>query len=252
MDGALFTLLQFSTDGPPAATASDYSTFLSQNFGPQASLVEEYYPLSAFNSTPFPPFYAISTVLSYAGYICPAYRGLNTAAANGVPVWAYLWDHTPNCTWFNALPQDAVPLVGPTHTSEIPFVFGNTVNLPAPNGTCNMTQQEVAISAFLVEAWTSMAANQMPTSNATLWPEYGSAQQSLGITVVNSTIPGYINFTACALWDEIAQLQEAAYNASSNATTTPSSPTHTGGATRLASYANSLILLLSAISVYAL
>jgi hypothetical protein len=118
-----------------------------------------------------------------------------------------------------ALPQAAVPLVGATHTSEITFVFAHTYNLPWPNGTCNMTESEVNISKFLVSAWTEMAINQKLTQNNQLWPAYGNASQSLGLNIVNSTTPGYVNYALCALWDEVTQTldQAAGVNVSSAA-----------------------------------
>jgi hypothetical protein len=225
-------------------------------------MIEHYYPLSAFNSTPYPPFFAIAQVLTDATFFCSAYRGLNTAAANGVPAWTYFFNHNPKCSWLPIVPQEAVPLVGATHTAEIPFVFGNTVNLPAPNGTCDMTEQEKAISAFLSEAWTSMADIQKPTSDAAQWPAYGNAQKSLGINVTNFTTAGYIDYTVCKLWDGINEMAVAAASsgtgngtgsnstgAQGNASTTaPASPsisptTAAGGASGLGASAVSVVVL---------
>jgi hypothetical protein len=249
-------------EGAASATAKDYETFLNENFGSVAPLVGHYYPLSAFNSTPYPPFFAIAQVLTDATYFCSAYRGLNTAAANGVPAWTYFFNHNPKCTWLPAVPQDAVPLIGATHTAEIPFVFGNTVNLPAPNGTCDMTEQEIAISAFLSEAWTSMADTQKPTSDAAKWPAYGNAQKSLGINITNFTTAGYVDYSVCKLWDGINKMAVAAASngtgngtgsnstgAQGNASTTApagpsmSSTTPAGGASGLKASAVSVVVL---------
>jgi hypothetical protein len=187
---------------------------------------------------------------------------LNTAVANGVPAWTYFFNHNSKCTWLQVLPQEAIPLVGATHTAEIPFVFGNTVNLPAPNGTCDMTEQEKAISAFLSEAWTSMADIQKPTSDAAKWPAYGNAQTSLGINITNFTTAGYIDYTVCKLWDGINKMAVAAASsgagngtgsnstgAQGNASTTAparpsmSSITPAGGASGLGAGAVSVVLL---------
>jgi Carboxylesterase family len=168
-------------------------------------MIEERYPVSAFNSTPYPAFYAIAAVYGDVGFLCPAYRGLNTASTHGVSVWAYNFAHTPNCPWLQGLSQQAVKLVGPAHTAEIPFVLGDTTILPPPNGTCNMTQEEVRISAFLVEAWTSMAVSRKPTLNDSLWPAYGNSNKSLGINIVDSVVPGHINYTLCQFWDPILE-----------------------------------------------
>jgi carboxylesterase type B len=222
-------------------------------------MIEDRYPVSAFNSTPWPAFYAISAVLGDVGFVCPAYRGLNTASANGVSVWAYNFAHTPSCSWLQDLPQDALKVVGATHTAEIQFVFGDTTNLPPPNGTCNMTQEEVGISAFMIEAWTSMAANQKPTLNNSLWPAYGNSNESLGINIVDSVAPGYINYTSCQFWDQVAKMLEAAaYNASSSSggnssaaasTSQASPPSATSGARMLEARLGDLLLMIVAVSV---
>jgi carboxylesterase type B len=188
---------------PTTLKAQDYETFLQDNFGSAASLVMGYYPLSAFNSTPYPPFFAISTVFTDSVFKCTAYRGLNRAVEKGVPVWTYMFNHVPSCSWFPGITLQALPLVGATHTAEIPFVFGNLDNLPAPNGTCNFTPQERSISAFLLQAWTSMAANQDPSSNGTLWPAYGGASNPLGINIVNYTSAGVVDYSPCLLWDKV-------------------------------------------------
>ena len=221
MDGYLFALFQYATDpkGPAAATAADYTQFLAENFGPAAvPTIQKYYPLSSFNATPYPPFFAIATVLTAASYQCPAARGLNTAAAHGVPVWAYDFAHQPQCSWQPGLPDAALPLLGATHTAEIPFVFGITEHLPPPNGTCSMSPEERGISAFMNAAWTSMAARQRP-GDANAWPAY-DAQKSLGVNIGNASVPGLVNFTQCRLWDQInQQIVAAAFNGSANGTT---------------------------------
>jgi para-nitrobenzyl esterase len=226
MDGALFAFLQFvkAPKSLGSANASDYHTFLTENFGPAASLIEHNYPVSAFNSTSMPAFYAISAVLGEANYICTARRALNTTSAAGVPVWAYNFAHVPNCSWLPGVPQNVVPLLGPTHTAEIPFVFGHTVQHPTSNSSCNMTQAERTISRFMMDAWTSMAVNQKPTMNSSYWPPYKDAKQSLGMNIVNASVPGYIDYASCALWDEVNQILE---NDSNHNTTTASNSTAT-------------------------
>lgn len=209
-EGAIFALLQYADapKGPKSVTASDYHTFLFQNFGSSAAaLIEQQYPVSAFNSTPYPAFFAISTVIGYTNYVCPAHRGLNTAASEGkVPVWTYNFAHTPNCPWLPSLPENALALIGPTHTAEIPFVFGHTTHLPSDSSNCSMTVEERALSRFLMESWTRMAVDGTPSDD---WPPYKNARQSLGINIgpVNDSsavpIAGYVDYTACAFWDEV-------------------------------------------------
>lgn len=186
-------------------TATNYTDFLQYNFGKAAPTIEKFYPLSAFNSTPLPAFYAIVYITTAVDYTCPAYRGLVNAEKKGIPVYTYQFEHTPSCPWYANIPdtQQALSTLGPTHTSEIPFVFANTKDLPLPNGNCTFTSQEQEISAQLVAAWTAMAANANPSSSLLAWPAWNSTS-SLGMNILNSTAVGVVNYTICELWDAIA------------------------------------------------
>lgn len=208
LEGTLFAIGEFLSGSSIVVNSSDYDLFLTSNFGSSLTpKIQEYYPLSLFNSTPFPAFYAISTVMADAAYTCPAYRGLNQAVSNGVSAYAYFFTHSPTCSWYQSLPQAAVQILGATHTAEIPFVLGNTHHLPLPNGTCNMTTSEITISSFLTNAWTSMAAIQKPTTDPKDWPAYQGPNNTFGVTILNSTVAGVINYTRCELWDQINQFQ---------------------------------------------
>lgn len=224
-------------DSPEKTTAADYTAFLQSNFGSLSSTILKYYPLSLFASTPFPPFYAISTVYAVASYFCPARRGLNATINSGVPAWTYRFAHTPTCGWEPGInSEQALELLGPTHTSEIPFVFAQLNNLPPRHGTCSFDEREVAISRALVSAWTSMAASGNPDGavgiTEGLWPKFNLAQ-SKGLLIRNFTSVGYINFTPCELWDKVnAEIvsQQAMGNGSS-AGQTSATATGTASAT---------------------
>jgi len=75
--------------------------------------------------------------------------------------------------------------------------------LPGPNGTCSFTDQGKAISKFLLDAWTNMAALQKPTANASEWPAWTGPWLSKGLVIADSPLPSYINFTICELMDPI-------------------------------------------------
>lgn len=132
MESILISLGQYNS--PKAVTATNYSDFLQQNFGPTSSLVSKYGPLSAFNITPFPLFFAISTILTDISYECSAYR-----VEHQIPVWTYLWSHTPSCPWVDH-PASMLTLVGATHSAA--FIFANTHSLPAPSAICNFSSRE--------------------------------------------------------------------------------------------------------------
>ncbi|KAI9744274.1 MAG: hypothetical protein M1818_002426 [Claussenomyces sp. TS43310] len=215
---------------PTNLTAADYYEFLQKNYGAEiASLITKEYPVSAFNSTPYPAFAAIETVVTEVEFTCQAYRALQTAAKKGVPVWTYLSDLTPTCPWYAGMSADSLSSLGPTHTSEIPLVFGNLYNLPLPDGTCNLTVAEQEVSATLISAWTSMAASGQPSPEGGLfWPGYNASQSyhAQGLKIGNSTTTGVIDYSACEFWDSINSLVENA--ADSNASSPVNSSTGSG------------------------
>ena len=218
MEGTLYPLSQFG--GPTSVTAADYATFLQNNFGQLASVVNQYYPVALFNSTPFPAYYAISTVITYAAYFCPARRALEATSKAGKPAWTYRSSHVPTCGWEPGLGAAALELLGATHASEIPLVFSQLTNLPLPpNGNCSLDSQEVEISKILVSAWTSMATTGTPGDGAGIlggpWPQY-NVNASGGLLISNVSSVGYVNYTICDFWDKIAA-------AEANLTTTSNS-----------------------------
>ena len=208
---------------PANVTEKDYATFLTSNWGSDGTaLISKYLPYSLFNGSSAPGFAIIETIATAWDYQCPAFRGLNTAAKHGIPVWAYNFAHSPSCPWLPSLSAAEAALLGPTHMSEIPFVFRHTQGLPAPNGTCTFTAAEIALSDFMAGAWDSMAANRRPADNAT-WPAWTGPGMgpgtSLGMTFVNGTRPGYIDFAICQLFDQIEAMELANATTAANSTT---------------------------------
>ena len=107
----------------------------------------------------------------------------------------------------------ALPLLGATHTAEIPFVIGITEKMPPPNGTCTMSEDGTAISQFLKGAWTSMAEQQKPSANASAWPQFTGPKESMGVQIVDTWFPYRIDYTVCEILDEMnAQARAKASN----------------------------------------
>lgn len=202
-DGALFVATSPAFSNPLAISEQNYTAFLTQSFGSAgASIIEQQIPLSAFNTTGAPGFAAIDYVFTASEYQCPAYRALNKALENGVDAWAYVFDHAPSCPWIPGLSQAEAKLLGATHTSELPFVFGNIDDLPLPNGTCDLNPTEKSLSEFMIDAWTEMAASQRPASQA-IWPQYTAGNVSEGLTFKDNPLAGIIDFEICELFDQI-------------------------------------------------
>jgi carboxylesterase type B len=221
-DGALFVLSQYQN---PKVNQSEWNSFLTKNFGPYAAVVNQSVPASAFDSTPYPTFYRMAYVITQVGYRCTGYRGAITAAQNHVPVWVYSFNHTPSCNYLTSLPNVApiLKLLGPTHTAELPFVWGLTSNLPAGVGNCTLTSSEQALSLWMREAWTNMAENGNPGER---WPAF-NASYSQGINFNDVADAGIVDFSVCAaLFDSLnANISALATTAASNTTNSTSSGT---------------------------
>jgi carboxylesterase type B len=204
-EGALFVLGTYQS---PNISAANYSSFLAVNFGPAASIVEQAYPLnlSAFESTGYPAFAAMSTIITESLFHCPSYQALLKAEANNIPAYAFLNSHTPNCQWMLSLPAAAIPFVGATHTSELPYVFGNGVNLPLGEGNCSFTADENAISESLISAYSAMSSTGNPSvQGGVQWPQWKNDTQQ-GVNIVNATTVGTLDYSQCAFWDRIDNL----------------------------------------------
>lgn len=230
-EGGLFTL---GTFGGLNISPTQYQTFLTENFGPAASIVSEQYPLTlpAFNKGNISPaFAAINTIITQAQFTCPAYQAMLKAQANNISVYTYLNSHAPNCQWTKSLPQEAIQAVGATHTSEISYVFGNGVNQPlfAGNGTCNFTTAEVAISESLIAAWTAMATTGNPSVPGGLqWPQWNNST-SMGVNIVDATTVGTVDYSQCQFWDMINNLYLNFTSSSVNTTSGGSSTSSSTG-----------------------
>jgi len=215
---------------------TDYDAFLINSFGSLSSRVNDTYSLSKFpkasNETqvPGPAFYAMSTIITLYDYVCTARRGMASGVRNGVSVYGYNFTHTPSCAWSQDIPagKQSLTLLGATHTAEIPFVFGLTKNLPPGGGNCSFTSAEAGISASLLGAWDSMAANGTPAS-ADLWPAWTSADgyTGNGWVVGTAATVGSLDYQFCEFWDEIdkeiSRMDESRINSTGTA-----APPHSG------------------------
>lgn len=214
-DGSLFTLNTYQNSFPP--TEANYTSFVALNFGPYASTVEKYYPISKFanvSSTSLAPYYAIVTIWTHASYTCSAYRGLKKAAGKGIPAYAYLWNVAPSCPWSRGLNARIMQLLGATHTSETPYVFRNMDHLPRPNGTCAFSAGEKEIGDQIASAWTTMAKIQRPNLSVVpgSWPVFGN-NQTKGLVIGSDGVAvGDIDYSFCEMWDVITEGLAAARN----------------------------------------
>ncbi|KAH8660480.1 Alpha/Beta hydrolase protein [Xylariales sp. PMI_506] len=216
-EDSLFLLPEYGVTSPP--TTANYTDFVDTSFQNLSNQVFTTYPVNQFDTHTSPSYSAMLTIATEYTYLCPAYRALSVANAKNIPVWTYYWNHTNSCPWFSGITKDDLPLLGPTHTSEIPYVFANTFDLPQPSGSCNFTTSEKNISSFLVAAWTSLAASG-DIGNAN-WPAFSnSTTQGILITDQDGdtvAVATTIDYSTCGFWDQIddAILQNITFAANS-------------------------------------
>jgi carboxylesterase type B len=218
MEGILFAFQSFAN--PFNVTAVDYNNYLNITFG--AALVANIsavYPISMFNSTAAPTLYAIGAVLTDAEYACPTRRALKTSLTTQLGTYAYLWNHSPSCPWVPAITTGLLPYLGATHTSDLPFVFGETFGLPQPNGTCNFSASEQMLSTEMVTAWQSMSKNGYPTlANGSKWLAWSQGGQG---AIINMSLTfSTLNRTQCDFWDAIQSVTSIGATANNTANNT--------------------------------
>ncbi|KAL4893722.1 Carboxylesterase [Aspergillus ambiguus] len=207
-EGMMDALTRFNTPKDfKSATPAEYTKFLRQNFGPAATIIERYYPLSLFKSTEQPVIAAISTVITDAEYRCPGYQSAVQAASKGMPAWTYEFTHNSSCAWLNTMSQTYIKQYGAAHTAEIPYIFGNLhFDFPGKNSTCTGTPAEWYLSKQMRSLWTAMAENANPSTENVHWPHFQITPKGVGTPAIvfgNSSVPGTIDFSVCRLWDRV-------------------------------------------------
>ncbi|KAH8885339.1 alpha/beta-hydrolase [Thozetella sp. PMI_491] len=222
-DGSLLVAAKYLND-ILKLDQSSYDAFLSSRFSPEsASLVNQTYPISK-SFTSFPSFSAMSAVTTMYNFRCPARRLLASAETRGVQAWTYSFNHTPSCAWNKAVPKTpgAPNLLGATNTAEIPFIFGQVDSLPRPDGNCNLSKREKRLSALMLGAWDSMAAQASPGDK---WSAF-TANNPVGLSVDGDdfSFPS-IDYNECDFWDKIAEAEHATITTTNSTAPAPTSTT---------------------------
>lgn len=121
--------------------------------------------------------------------------------------YSYRFGVEPTCPWLRVGPAD-IPnaysrrLSGPTHTSDVPFVFANMDNQPWGLGTCDYSDNEKSISKMMVTAWTVMAVTGRPQTCKQKWPEYDVCERRGPHMKIGTPIER-IDFDECDFWNDI-------------------------------------------------
>ncbi|KAI9928485.1 hypothetical protein ASPWEDRAFT_170522 [Aspergillus wentii DTO 134E9] len=244
-EGVMDALTKYdSVELVESAKPADYTKFLRDNFGPAAATIGKYYPLSLFNATLSPVISAIATVITDSQFKCAGYQAATLARQKNMPAYIYEFTHNSTCVWLDTMIQDYISVYGAAHTAELPYVFGNLhFDFANSNTTCTDTPAEMKLSKQMMSLWTAMAENGNPSTDAIHWPQVEVAKNltTPGLVFANSTAPGSIDYSACALWNKVDALLSnktvvdawERSTASASASATPSAtPSPVGGACR--------------------
>lgn len=205
-EGTLFVLGEYQ-GAFATLNSTDYDVFLNIHFGSLAPLVKGKYPLSDFPPSQLSPnsvSAAIQAIDRDFVFRCQTYRGLLGGIANNVPVFTFSFGHTPSCTWLTDVPQTPFihAFLGPAHTADIPFVFGNLNNLPLGGNphNCSLTADEGKVSEFMRAAWTNMAMHGKPGNG---WEPF-TLEKPQGFNFTESAFFfGDIDYEICNFWSDM-------------------------------------------------
>jgi len=191
----LFVGLTDLVTGP--TTAAGYPAAIEATLGVPAALVPLFaaqYPLANFPS----PDLAVSALGTDAIFACNA-RFASQQLSQFVPTFAYEFNDENAPQRF--LPPVSFPY-GAAHASEIQYLFGLPVTVPAPAFDAGQEQ----LSSAMIDYWTSFARTGQPSSSATPpWAPFQTTSDTAQ-SLVPSTPRAETGFAAdhrCAFWDAL-------------------------------------------------
>jgi para-nitrobenzyl esterase len=178
-------------------TAADYPAAIQATLGvptPVAAFLAAQYPAAGFPS----PGLALSALGTDAIFACNA-RFAAQLLSPFVPTFAYEFNDEDAPQRF--LPPVSFPY-GAAHASEIQYLFGLPVAVPAP--ALDAGQQQ--LSAAMIAYWTTFARTGQPSSSGTpFWAQYQTSSDTMQSLVPAAPRPetGFAADHRCALWDSL-------------------------------------------------
>lgn len=164
---------------------TEYMAALGRLFGAASTTVAATYPASSFPT----PQDALVRVWGDYRLGCPTYESAQRFAKHGAPVWIYHFSRT----------TPAIAGLGPTHGTEMPYVFGTLSKPGADDATLSDTMQGY---------WTRFAKSGDPNGGSALaWPAFDdTSDKSLDLDVPPSVLTGYRR-KECDMWATIYDAQ---------------------------------------------
>jgi para-nitrobenzyl esterase len=191
-EGTLFTVAFFDRAGTPL-TDSGFRALLSAATGTRAAEAGR-----AYRTVDRSPGRAWSDVVTDRAFACPGLTTYRALAGRG-PVYAYEFTDPTAPSPYVALPPDLAG--GAVHGAEMPYLFDLVPGQP------ELTADQQALAAELLDRWARFATNGDPNSGrtGTIWPRWTGEGQLLTIAGAGpaTTVSAAAAFAAdhhCALW----------------------------------------------------
>jgi para-nitrobenzyl esterase len=185
-EGTLFFAL-----GSPVTSDATYEMLVNGLLPGKGAAVVAHYPSATYGT----PTNAAAISLTDGLFVCPARRVARAVAGAGVPTYRYHFAHVPT----NAL----VMGLGSFHSSEIPFVFGNSTELE-PN---TPTAAEEPLATTMMGYWGRMAGAGDPNgSGSVAWPKYDVTTEPDVVLDIPVTTETAYKKSDCDFWDTLLGL----------------------------------------------
>jgi para-nitrobenzyl esterase len=175
-EGRLFLLGAAAVD-----TDADYEAALERLFGASAPTVLKAYPAGDFPTR----LDALVRVWGDFRLGCPTYESAQRFAKQGASVYVYHFSRT----------TPGLEALGPTHGTEMPYVFG-TLAKPGSD--------DAALSETMQGYWTRFAKAGDPSgASAPTWPPFDDASdKSMGFDVPTQVLTGFRR-KQCEMWESL-------------------------------------------------
>jgi para-nitrobenzyl esterase len=167
----------------PSVEPSERDGFVRDVFGEAAvRRVPERYAKAS-------PKQSLTDIVTDGVFACQARRVARVLAKQDVPVFLY--------EWARALDHPVAHRVGATHGVELFFLWGN------PGMGIGLSDEELALSRTMMQAWGRFAHTGNPNGNGLVWPRYSiERDEHLTFDLVPAR-GANLKREACDFWDDI-------------------------------------------------
>ncbi len=197
--------------GEPVLTQATYMSMVDSAFGSFGPAVLAQYPASAYVGAAFPctqgyvcgPSYAYAALVTDYSFGCGAHL-LNALLAQSTTVYSYELND-PHAPDLFLPPEPAIPNLGDSHASELPYVWPDLTDPLLGLGPVAFTRPQLQLASSMRAFWTSLAHYGRPLAPlATTWQPYNT--QGLVLSLVPPAPALESNFVTahhCAFWKPV-------------------------------------------------